>query len=62
VNLITDQLHQEIKTILRKGNENKGNSLILTSLFLITLTNNFPGLFPHIFTTTRHLTLTALAI
>ena len=42
---------------LRKGKENKGNSFILTSLFLIILMNNFLGLFPYIFTTTRHLTL-----
>jgi len=58
VTLLIDKLHQEIKTILRKGNENKGNSFILTSLFLIILTNNFLGLFPYIFTRTRHLTLT----
>jgi hypothetical protein len=30
----------------------------ISSLFLIILTNNFLGLFPYIFTTTRHLTLT----
>jgi hypothetical protein len=35
VSLLINKLHQEIKTILRKGNENKGNSFILTSLFLI---------------------------
>jgi len=56
--LLINKLHQEIKTILRKGNENKGNSFILTSLFLIILANNFLGLFPYIFTRTRHLTLT----
>ena len=28
------KLNQEIKTILRKGNENKGHSFILTALFL----------------------------
>jgi len=58
VSLLMKKLHQEIKTILRKGNENKGNSFILTSLFLIILINNFLGLFPYIFTSTRHLTLT----
>ena len=58
IRLLINKLHQEIKTILRKGNENKGNSFILTSLFLIILTNNFLGLFPYIFTRTRHLTLT----
>jgi hypothetical protein len=40
-----NKLHQEIKTILRKGNENKGNSFILTSLFLIILINNFLGFY-----------------
>jgi F-type H+-transporting ATPase subunit a len=58
VSLLISKLHQEIKTILRKGNENKGNSFILASLFLIILINNFLGLFPYIFTSTRHLTLT----
>nr|YP_009351616.1 ATP synthase F0 subunit 6 [Acholotermes chirotus]AQP30157.1 ATP synthase F0 subunit 6 [Acholotermes chirotus]QXT43950.1 ATP synthase F0 subunit 6 [Acholotermes chirotus] len=58
VNLLMNKLHQEMKTILSKGNENKGNSFILTSLFLLILTNNFLGLFPYIFTSTSHLTLT----
>jgi len=58
ISLLINKLHQEIKTILRKGNENRGNSFILTSLFLIILINNFLGLFPYIFTRTRHLTLT----
>jgi hypothetical protein len=58
VSLLIYKLHQEIKTILRKGNENKGNSFILTSLFHIILTNNFLALFPYIFTRTKHLTLT----
>jgi len=47
VRLLINKIHQEIKTILRKGNENKGNSFILTSLFLIIPTNNFLGLFPY---------------
>jgi len=58
VRLLMNNLHQEMETFLRKGNENKGNSFIFTSLFLIILTNNFVGLFPYIFTRTRHLTLT----
>ena len=57
VNLLINKLHQEIKTVIRKGKENKVNSFILTSLFLIILTNNFLGLFPYIVTRTRHLTL-----
>nr|AIY61910.1 ATP synthase F0 subunit 6 [Aderitotermes sp. TB-2014] len=58
VSLLMNKLHQEMKTILSKGNENKGNSFILTSLFLMILMNNFLGLFPYIFTSTSHLTLT----
>nr|YP_009351122.1 ATP synthase F0 subunit 6 [Cavitermes tuberosus]AQP28622.1 ATP synthase F0 subunit 6 [Cavitermes tuberosus] len=56
--LLMNKLHQEMKTILSKGYENKGNSFILTSLFLMILANNFLGLFPYIFTSTSHLTLT----
>jgi len=56
--LLINKLHKKIKTILRKGNENKGNSFILTSLFLIILANKFLGLFPYLFTRTRHLVLT----
>nr|QXT43937.1 ATP synthase F0 subunit 6 [Alyscotermes sp. BDIT11-3-1b] len=58
VTLLMNKLHQEMKTILSKGNENKGNSFILTSLFLMILMNNFLGLFPYIFTSTSHLILT----
>nr|QXT44171.1 ATP synthase F0 subunit 6 [Adaiphrotermes sp. B JRA-2021a] len=58
ISLLMNKLHQEMKTILSKGNENKGNSFILTSLFLMILMNNFLGLFPYIFTSTAHLTLT----
>nr|AQP27953.1 ATP synthase F0 subunit 6 [Dicuspiditermes nemorosus] len=58
VSLLMNKLHQEMKTILSSGNENKGNSFILASLFLMILTNNFLGLFPYIFTSTSHLTLT----
>nr|YP_009350394.1 ATP synthase F0 subunit 6 [Crepititermes verruculosus]AQP26979.1 ATP synthase F0 subunit 6 [Crepititermes verruculosus] len=58
VSLLMSKLHQEMKTILSKGNENSGNSFILASLFLMILTNNFLGLFPYIFTSTSHLTLT----
>nr|AQP30652.1 ATP synthase F0 subunit 6 [Euhamitermes sp. A TB-2017] len=58
VSLLMNKLHQEMKTILSSGNKNSGNSFILTSLFLLILANNFLGLFPYIFTSTSHLTLT----
>nr|YP_001256917.1 ATP synthase F0 subunit 6 [Reticulitermes virginicus]ABN10474.1 ATP synthase F0 subunit 6 [Reticulitermes virginicus] len=58
LNLLMNKLHAEMKTILSSGNQNKGNSFIFTSLFLMILMNNFLGLFPYIFTSTSHLTLT----
>nr|ATL76457.1 ATP synthase subunit 6 [Stylotermes sp. TW5238] len=53
--LLTKKLHNEMSTIMGK---NKGGSLIFISLFSLILMNNFLGLFPYIFTSTSHLTLT----
>ena len=50
-------LHKEFKTLLGT-NGHKGSTLIFISLFSIILFNNFIGLFPYIFTSTSHLTLT----
>lgn len=50
-------LHREFKTLIN-ANKIKGNTLIFVSLFAIILFNNFLGLFPYIFTRTRHITLT----
>jgi hypothetical protein len=55
-----------INTSFLLGNRNPDETLLslfaipteLTRLFLIILTNHFLGLFPYIFTRTRHLTLT----
>nr|AMX22722.1 ATP synthase F0 subunit 6 [Coptotermes kalshoveni] len=58
ISLLMNKLHKEMKTILSKGEQNKGNSFIFTSLFLMILMNNFLGLFPYVFTSTSHLTLT----
>nr|YP_009351551.1 ATP synthase F0 subunit 6 [Odontotermes longignathus]AQP28406.1 ATP synthase F0 subunit 6 [Odontotermes sp. B TB-2017]AQP29864.1 ATP synthase F0 subunit 6 [Odontotermes longignathus] len=58
MSILMNKMHQEMKTISSKSNINKGNTFILTSLFLMILTNNFLGLFPYIFTSTSHLTLT----
>nr|QHH25539.1 ATP synthase F0 subunit 6 [Trypetoptera punctulata] len=49
-------LHVEFKTLL--GENHKGGSFIFVSLFSLVLFNNFMGLFPYIFTSTSHLTLT----
>lgn len=50
-------LHQEFKVLIG-NNIVKGRTLIFISLFSIIVFNNFLGLFPYIFTRTRHLILT----
>nr|AMP43811.1 ATP synthase F0 subunit 6 [Suragina sp. KW-2016] len=55
-------LHKEFKTLLGPSGHN-GSTMIFISLFSLILFNNFLGLFPYIFTSTSHLTLTlALAL
>nr|WIL79852.1 ATP synthase F0 subunit 6 [Tillus nitidus] len=48
-------LHNEFKILLGK---NFGSTLIFISLFSFIMLNNFLGLFPYIFTSTSHMTLT----
>nr|YP_009526273.1 ATP synthase F0 subunit 6 [Neolucanus maximus]AXU40287.1 ATP synthase F0 subunit 6 [Neolucanus maximus] len=55
-NKITFTLHKEFKTLL--GPYSTGSSFIFISLLSMILFNNFLGLFPYIFTSTSHLTLT----
>nr|AXS65180.1 ATP synthase F0 subunit 6 [Coleoptera sp. 13 KM-2017] len=56
-------LHKEFKTLLGNNNSVKGSTLIFASLFSLILFNNFLGLFPYIFTSTSHMTMTlALAL
>nr|UPY81527.1 ATP synthase F0 subunit 6 [Exhyalanthrax sp.] len=50
-------LHKEFKTLLGDSAHN-GSTFIFVSLFSLILFNNFMGLFPYIFTSTSHLTLT----
>nr|YP_009379002.1 ATP synthase F0 subunit 6 [Pachycerina decemlineata]ARI44216.1 ATP synthase F0 subunit 6 [Pachycerina decemlineata] len=55
-------LHKEFKTLLGPAGHN-GSTFIFVSLFSLIVFNNFMGLFPYIFTSTSHLTLTlALAL
>lgn len=55
-------LHKEFKTLLGPTGHN-GSTFIFISLFSLIVFNNFLGLFPYIFTSTSHLTLTlALAL
>nr|WKU84109.1 ATP synthase F0 subunit 6 [Rhinoprosopa nasuta] len=58
-NKILITLHNEFK-ILMNNNNHKGMTLIFISLFSLILFNNFLGLFPYIFTSTSHLTLTLM--
>ena len=51
------KLHKEFKTLLGI-NEFKGSTFIFITIFIFIIFNNFIGLFPYIFTSTSHLTLT----
>nr|YP_010329789.1 ATP synthase F0 subunit 6 [Acronicta major]UNP54525.1 ATP synthase F0 subunit 6 [Acronicta major]UNP54935.1 ATP synthase F0 subunit 6 [Acronicta major] len=55
-NFILMKLHNEFKTLL-KNNYFQGSTFIFISMFSFILFNNFLGLFPYIFTSTSHLTL-----
>nr|YP_010952532.1 ATP synthase F0 subunit 6 [Cechetra lineosa]WMQ52839.1 ATP synthase F0 subunit 6 [Cechetra lineosa] len=56
-NFILKSLHNEFKTLL-KNKYFYGSTFIFITLFSFILFNNFLGLFPYIFTSTSHLTLT----
>nr|YP_009750086.1 ATP synthase F0 subunit 6 [Eudarcia gwangneungensis]QIJ46445.1 ATP synthase F0 subunit 6 [Eudarcia gwangneungensis] len=55
-NFIMFKLHNEFK-ILLKNNKIFNSTFIFISLFMFILFNNFLGLFPYIFTSTSHLTI-----
>nr|AUG32891.1 ATP synthase F0 subunit 6 [Birmella discoidalisa] len=54
---LSNYMHNELK-MLMGDSFNKGSTLIFYSLFLIIVFNNFLGLFPYVFTSTSHITLT----
>nr|YP_010580844.1 ATP synthase F0 subunit 6 [Bruchidius siliquastri]UZT27029.1 ATP synthase F0 subunit 6 [Bruchidius siliquastri] len=56
-NNIIMTLHKEFKVLI-SNNKSQGSTLIFISLFSLILFNNFLGLFPYIFTSTSHMTLT----
>lgn len=61
-NKILLTLHNEFKTLLGPTGH-AGRSFMFISLFSLILFNNFLGLFPYVFTSSSHLTLTlALAL
>nr|YP_007627087.1 ATP synthase F0 subunit 6 [Cupido argiades]AGE31675.1 ATP synthase F0 subunit 6 [Cupido argiades]QJF47661.1 ATP synthase F0 subunit 6 [Plebejus argus] len=55
-NFIITKLHKEFKTLMGI-NQFKGSTFIFISLFSFILFNNFLGLFPYIFTSTSHLSI-----
>lgn len=55
-NIIINKLFNEFKIIINKKN-NINFNLLLISLFIFIIINNFIGLFPYIFTRTRHLSI-----
>nr|ASL05671.1 ATP synthase F0 subunit 6 [Trichoferus campestris]QWB85733.1 ATP synthase F0 subunit 6 [Trichoferus campestris] len=58
---ITTTLHKEFKILI--GYKSQGSTIIFVSLFSLILFNNFLGLFPYIFTSTSHMSMTlALAL
>nr|YP_009676055.1 ATP synthase F0 subunit 6 [Papilio memnon]QDE12976.1 ATP synthase F0 subunit 6 [Papilio memnon] len=56
-NFILNKLHNEFNMLLGNNKLNKGSTFIFISLFTYILFNNFLGLFPYIFTSTSHLTI-----
>nr|URX53180.1 ATP synthase F0 subunit 6 [Neotermes phragmosus] len=57
-NTLMTKLHNEFKNLLGNNKKSKGSTFIFVSLFSLILFNNFLGLFPYIFTSTSHLTMT----
>nr|ATI10812.1 ATP synthase F0 subunit 6 [Megalophasma granulatum] len=52
---LTKKLNKEFKTLL---NNNKSTTLMFMSMFSLIMINNLLGLFPHLFTSTSHLSMT----
>nr|YP_010946912.1 ATP synthase F0 subunit 6 [Salganea raggei]WGO57669.1 ATP synthase F0 subunit 6 [Salganea raggei] len=57
-NIILLSLHKEFKMLIGYKNVLKGSSFIFISLFSMIMFNNFLGLFPYVFTSTSHLSMT----
>jgi len=57
LNTVKISLFNEFKVILGQASP-KGSLIILISLFSFILFNNFIGLYPYIFTSTSHITIT----
>nr|AGC22300.1 ATP synthase F0 subunit 6 [Trigonopteryx hopei] len=56
-NTILINLHKEFKMMV-SNKKIKGTTMMIITMFVFILMNNFLGLFPYIFTSTSHLTMT----
>nr|UAA82773.1 ATP synthase F0 subunit 6 [Seira dowlingi] len=56
INSITQKLHYEFKNLLGPSSFS-GSSIIFIALLIFILFNNFLGLFPYIFTSSSHITM-----
>uniref|UniRef100_A0AAU7YTJ0 ATP synthase subunit a n=1 Tax=Rhaphidophora duxiu TaxID=3229864 RepID=A0AAU7YTJ0_9ORTH len=56
-NTILNTLHKEFKTLIGSSGH-MGSTFMFISLFSLILFNNFLGLFPYVFTSSSHLTMT----
>nr|AXS65267.1 ATP synthase F0 subunit 6 [Cucujoidea sp. 37 KM-2017] len=54
-NIILNTLHKEFKILTHNS---KGSTLMFTSIFSLIMINNFMGLFPYVFTSTSHMSMT----
>lgn len=54
---ILNRLHKEFKTLIGPQAFN-GGTILFVSLFIFIILNNFIGLFPYVFTASRHIALT----
>nr|YP_010946457.1 ATP synthase F0 subunit 6 [Caeparia donskoffi]WGO57175.1 ATP synthase F0 subunit 6 [Caeparia donskoffi] len=57
-NMILLSLHKEFKMLIGYKSILKGSSFIFITLFSLIMFNNFLGLFPYVFTSTSHLSMT----
>jgi len=56
-NLVSQQVHKEFKTLVGPT-ARLGHTLIFTTILIMIAVNNFLGLFPYIFTSTSHISIT----
>ncbi|YP_002889387.1 ATP synthase F0 subunit 6 (mitochondrion) [Cephus cinctus] len=53
---LTNFINKELKILINKNA--KGSNIIFTTIFMFIMINNFMGLFPYIFTSSSHMSMT----